>query len=92
MNMEGNMKKEKLFKNKKRGQGFSEYALLAGGIIIIVAIALIFMRDTFENVGRYVRCILRVATQAVGEANQDANYAACNVCLSDVGNNNDLCI
>jgi len=85
------MKKEQLFKNKKRGQGFAEYALLAGGIIIIVAIALIALRGVFNNTARYIRCILRVATQAVQEDNQNANYAACNVCLSDAGNNNDLC-
>jgi len=86
------MKKEKLFKNKKRGQGFAEYAILAGGIIIIVALAVIFMRGTFENVGRYIRCILRVATQAVGQNNQNANYAACNVCLSNRGDRDQLCI
>ena len=84
------MNKEKLFKNKKRGQGFAEYALLAGGVIIIVALALIMMRGVFRNTGNYIRCLLRVATQGVQQGNQNANFATCNACLSD-GNNNQLC-
>ena len=74
------MKKEKLFKNKKRGQGFAEYALLAGGIIIIVGIALIALRGVFNNVPRYVRCLLRVATAEVGQTT--VGFSGCNACLS----------
>jgi len=75
------MKKEKLFKNKKRGQGFAEYALLAGGIIIIVGLALFAMRDIFNNTGRYIRCLLRVATASVGTGTQ-VGFGGCNACLS----------
>jgi hypothetical protein len=81
MNMEGNMKKEKLFKNKKRGQGFAEYALLAGGMIIIVGLALFAMRGTFNNVGSYIRCLLRVATDSVGSGTQ-VGFGGCNACLT----------
>jgi hypothetical protein len=81
MNMEGNMKKEKLFKNKKRGQGFAEYALLAGGIIIIVGIALFAMQGIFDNVGNYIRCLLRVATAQVAGAG--LGFGGCNRCLTD---------
>jgi hypothetical protein len=84
MNMEGNMKKEKLIKNKKRGQGFAEYALLAGGIIIIVGIALATMRGIFNNVGSYIRCLLRVATVRTQEA-ANINFGGCNICLRENG-------
>jgi len=76
------MKKEKLFKNKKRGQGFAEYALLAGGIIIIVGIALIALRGVFNNVPRYVRCLLRVATADVAAGATQPGFGGCNACLS----------
>ena len=76
------MKKEKLFKNKKRGQGFAEYALVAGGIIIIVGLALVTLRTSglFDNVGRYIRCLLRVAATQVGQGN--AGFAGCNACFT----------
>jgi len=79
------MKKEKLFKNKKRGQGFAEYALVAGGIIIIVGLALVTLRTSglFDNVGRYIRCLLRVAATQVGQGN--AGFAGCNGCLRTNG-------
>jgi len=90
------MKKEKLFKNKKRGQGFAEYALLAGGIIIIVGIALIALRGVFNNTGRYIRCLLRVATADVAAGAAQPSFAGCNACLRTDGtfqfnNLGDLC-
>ena len=83
--MEGNMKKEKLFKNKKRGQGFAEYAILAGGVIIIIGLSLVALRQSglFNNVGAYIRCLLRVATARVGE--QTADFGGCNNCLRNNG-------
>ena len=74
------MKKEKLFKNKKRGQGFAEYAILAGGVIILVGVALFAFRGVFDNTGRYIRCLLRVATAEVGGTT--VGYAGCGNCLS----------
>jgi len=76
------MKKEKLFKNKKRGQGFAEYALLAGGMIIIIGLALVALRQAniFNNVGTYIRCLLRVATAEVGQTT--VGFSGCNACLS----------
>jgi hypothetical protein len=87
MIMEGNMKKEKLIKNKKRGQGLAEYGLLVGGIVIIIAGALILLRQSglFNHLGSYIRCILRVATAQVGTTQQGANpptFDGCNACLS----------
>jgi len=81
------MKKEKLFNNKKRGQGFAEYALLAGGMIIIIALAMVAIRQTnlFDNVGRYIRCLLRVAASGVGTGNRNVNFAGCNNCLRTGG-------
>jgi hypothetical protein len=86
MNMEGNMKKEKLFKNKKRGQGFAEYALIAGGMIIIIGVALVALRESklFDNMGRYIRCLLRVATASVGQGTQ-ISMGGCNQCLQKDG-------
>jgi hypothetical protein len=86
MIMEGNMKKEKLFKNKKRGQGFAEYALLAGGMIIIIGFAVVALRTSglFDNVARYIRCLLRVATASVG-AGADVGMGGCNACLRNGG-------
>ena len=77
------MKKEKLFKNKKRGQGFAEYALLAGGMIIIIALAIVTLRNSglFDNVAVYIRCLLRVATASVGDG-ADVGMGGCNACLS----------
>ena len=82
------MKKEKLFKNKKRGQGFAEYALLIGGIMIIIAGALVLLRQAgiFNHVGRYIRCVLRVATSNVGGT--DVAFAGCNACLTPNGTYN----
>ena len=77
------MKKEKLFKNKKRGQGFAEYALLAGGIIIVIGLAIAAMQGVFNNVPRYIRCLLRVATAEI--AGTTAGFAGCNACLRNGG-------
>ena len=78
------MKKEKLFKNKKRGQGFAEYALLAGGMIIIIGLALVALRNTglFNNVGSYIRCLLRVASVQVNPGDNRPSFDGCNACLS----------
>jgi len=81
------MNKEKLFKNKKRGQGFAEYALLAGAMIIIIGGAMFALRQSglFDNVGRYIRCLLRVATASVGTQTQ-VGFAGCSACLKNNGN------
>ena len=77
MNMEGNMKKEKLFKNKKRGQGFAEYALLAAGLIIIVGAAVWAFGPVFNGVGNYIGCILRAVVQANGGTPAVGGCAGC---------------
>lgn len=74
------MKKEKLIKNKKRGQGFVEYALIAGMVIIVVAGAFLVFRPYLVNdVPEYLGCLLRVATRT--NAGETASFAECASCI-----------
>ena len=80
------MKKKELDKKKKRGQGFAEYALLAAGIMIVIALAVWNFRDVFQNANSYVRCVLRVATYHASTDQNRPSYGGCGQCLSDNGN------